>query len=105
MNGCCRSSKRSSDHSCAGSKKWPKRDIALATLWWIGAALAVLAVASAIGCTRTVLVSEASPIRVGPDCHAKVYTKTEDGWRLSDNRVTIPEGWYCVPPSFVEENR
>jgi hypothetical protein len=22
---------------------------------------------------------------------------------LSENRVTIPEGWYCVPPSYVEE--
>jgi hypothetical protein len=24
-------------------------------------------------------------------------------WRLSDECVLIPEGWYCVPPSFVEE--
>jgi hypothetical protein len=32
-----------------------------------------------------------------------VYTKTDDGWRLSDNDVVVPEGWYCVPPSYVEE--
>lgn len=23
-------------------------------------------------------------------------------WTLSDNRVEIPEGWYIVPPSFVD---
>jgi hypothetical protein len=27
---------------------------------------------------------------------------TDGEWTLSDNCVTIPEGWYCVPPSFVE---
>ena len=25
-------------------------------------------------------------------------------WRLSANCVEIPEGWYCVPPSFMEED-
>lgn len=50
------------------------------------------------------LVSEDSPIRTGPDLHARVYTLTSDGdWRLSDNKVHIPEGWYCVPPSFVKD--
>jgi len=28
---------------------------------------------------------------------------TDGEWTLSTNRVEIPEGWYCVPPSFVEE--
>ena len=65
----------------------------------------VLAIAFASGCARTVLVSESSPIRIGPDTSARVYTKTADGWQLSDNRVTVPEGWYCVPPSFVEDHR
>jgi hypothetical protein len=64
-----------------------------------------LAVASIGGCTRTVLVSEASPIRTGPCVKGRVYTKTADGWQLGDNEVKIPEGWYCVPPSFVEEER
>jgi len=22
-------------------------------------------------------------------------------WVLSDDKVVIPEGWYCVPPRFV----
>lgn len=57
----------------------------------------------AIGCSRVVLVNEGSPMRVGPDCKTKVYTMTDTGWELSPNRVVIPEGWYVVPPSFVEE--
>jgi hypothetical protein len=59
-------------------------------------------IACASGCTRVVLVSESSPIRTGPDMSGRVYVRDDNGWRLSDNAVTIPEGWYCVPPSFVE---
>jgi hypothetical protein len=43
-------------------------------------------------------------VRVGPECRVRVYTLTSDGWELSPNAVTIPEGWYCVPPSFVEKD-
>jgi hypothetical protein len=32
-----------------------------------------------------------------------VYALVDGEWVLSENRVTIPEGWYCVPPSYVEE--
>jgi hypothetical protein len=49
------------------------------------------------------LVPESSPIRIGPETKARVYTRVGDEWVLSENRVEIPEGWYCVPPSFVEE--
>ena len=28
---------------------------------------------------------------------------TDGEWTLSANAFAIPEGWYCVPPSFVEE--
>jgi hypothetical protein len=63
----------------------------------------VLGLAFASGCTRTVLVSESSPIRMGPDVRGRVYVKTADGWQLGDNEVRIQEGWYCVPPSYVEE--
>ena len=54
------------------------------------------------GCSRTVLVPESSPIRIGKDCRSKVYTLIEGEWIESANTVQIPEGWYCVPPSFVE---
>lgn len=42
-------------------------------------------------------------MRIGPDCNTKVYTLTETGWELSPNSVLIPEGWYIVPPSFVDK--
>lgn len=57
------------------------------------------------GCSRTVLVSEASPIRVGPNCETQVYTLQDGEWRLSDNKVQIKEGWYCVPPSYVAKEK
>ena len=57
----------------------------------------------ALGCSRTVLVPESSPIRIGKDCRSKVYTMVEGEWIESVNIVQIPEGWYCVPPSFVEK--
>jgi hypothetical protein len=31
----------------------------------------------------------------------KVYRLVNDTWVLGDDKVTIPEGWYCVPPRFV----
>jgi hypothetical protein len=58
-----------------------------------------------VGCSRVVLVTEASPIRIGPDCQAQVYTLIDGEWRLGDNRVVIPEGWYVVPPSFVDSQK
>jgi len=70
----------------------------------ICASVALLLASGSVGCTRTVLVSEDSPIRTGPEVRARVYTLDPDGkWLLGDNEVAIPEGWYVVPPSFVEE--
>ena len=67
--------------------------------------LTALVLASVTGCTRTILVPEASPIRIGPETRTRVYVLDGGEWVLSENRVMIPEGWYCVPPSFVEEDR
>lgn len=65
---------------------------------------ALLALASLAGCGRTVLVSEGSPMRTGEAIRGRVYTLIDGKWVLSGNTVEIPEGWYIVPPSFVEEN-
>jgi hypothetical protein len=66
--------------------------------------LAALAGASAIGCAaRTILVPESSPIRIGPETKGRIYAREGGEWVLGTNRVSIPEGWYAVPPSFVEE--
>lgn len=72
-------------------------------LLWIGILFAGLATVCAGGCARTVLVPEGSPVRIGPETRARVYVRDGGEWVLSDNRVTVPEGWYLVPPSFVEE--
>lgn len=64
----------------------------------------VLVLGSASGCSRAVFIPEASPIRVGPNCKTKVYLLINGEWTLSDNNVVIPEGWYCVPPRFVDED-
>jgi len=73
--------------------------ILIATPW----ACLALAIAFAGGCSRAVLVPEASPVRIGPETRARIYVMTDGDWRLSDNCVEIPEGWYCVPPSYVED--
>jgi hypothetical protein len=65
----------------------------------------VLVLGFASGCTRAVLIPESSPIRIGPQTQGRIYTLIKGEWVLMDNTVTIPEGWYAVPPSFVEESK
>jgi len=79
------------------------RAVLRVTLILLGIASLLLALVFASGCTRTVLVPESSPIRVGPATRARIYVMTDGEWELGANCVEIPEGWYCVPPSFVEE--
>lgn len=92
----------------ASSPAWRSRSSSIlrsalrATLMPIGLFLSVAAILSASGCTRTVLVPEASPVRIGPATKARIYAMTDGEWELGANAVEIPEGWYCVPPSFVE---
>ena len=68
------------------------------------AAFVVLASVLLSGCGRTVLVPESIPLRIGPKIKGRVYALTDGEWTLSSNCVEIPEGWYCVPPSYVEED-
>ena len=57
--------------------------------------------ASATGCTETVLVREnASPMRLAEP--ARVYTLERGEWVESANKVDA-RGWYLVPPAMVEE--
>jgi hypothetical protein len=72
-------------------------------LTWTALLLSALVLAFASGCGRTVLVSEGSPMRVGPATRAQVWTRVQGEWELSASRVEIPEGWYLMPPSFVEK--
>lgn len=72
-------------------------------LTWTAIGLCGLATALLSGCARTVLVAEGSPLRTGPATQARVYARVDGEWVLSENRVEVPEGWYLVPPSFVEK--
>ena len=65
---------------------------------------AVQAIAFASGCgPRTILVPESSPVRIGPNVKGRVYVREGNEWTLSANCVEIPEGFYLVPPSYVDE--
>ena len=70
---------------------------------WRRIAIALLSIALASGCApgRTVLVTDDSPVRIGPGTTGTVYRLIDGRWRLSPDRVTLPEGWYVVPPRFV----
>ncbi len=63
----------------------------------------MLFVVLVIGCApgRTVLVTDDSPLRIGPETTGQVYRLIDGEWVLSDDRVHLPEGWYAVPPRFV----
>lgn len=83
------------------SENQKRRRTQIATLIFYG--VVVLALES--GCARAVLVPESSPVRIGPNVSGHVYVREDEQWVLSDNNVNLPEGWYCVPPSYVEETK
>ena len=35
----------------------------------------------------------------------RIYILEDGKWRLSDESIVLNEGWYVVPPSFVEEEQ
>ena len=74
---------------------------------WTPTLIAILCSAQVVvwisGCSRTVLVNEGSPMRIGPKTAVPVYVRVDGEWTLSNNPVQIPEGWYLVPPSYISE--
>jgi len=101
------SSESSRRLSCPLSRGWIA-EFRLVNLLWMPALtamlLAALVIAFASGCGRTVFVSESTPMRVGPMMKSRVYHRVDGEWVLSQNAVPIPEGWYMVPPSYVDGN-
>ena len=68
--------------------------------------LAFVIIFVCVGCNRVILIPESSPIRLAEDCECHVFILTQDGeWRRSDNKVKIPTGYWCVPPSYVTEDK
>jgi hypothetical protein len=96
------SSCKSHSRSSRGSNAVWSADPWLSMPMWIAFGFALLALAFASGCGRTVLVKEGSPIRIGPDARTRVYVLVGGEWTLSNESVAIPEGWYLVSPEWVD---
>jgi hypothetical protein len=54
----------------------------------------------ASGCSKTTLVDDGSPMRIGR-AKGTLYVRIDGEWRETE-AVEIPSGWYIVPPRFVE---
>ena len=102
----CPSSSPDSSRRCSVSFKVSLRDRLVPwILLWTVIFCAAVVIGSLTGCAaRTVLVPEAAPVRLGPDVRGRVYARVAGEWILSDNRVALQEGWYLVPPSYVEQD-
>ena len=61
---------------------------------------ALLALLCASGCRQTVLVPDGSPMR-SVKLTGRVLQRIDGQW-VESSDVEIPEGWYLVPPRFVE---
>jgi hypothetical protein len=51
------------------------------------------------GCSsRVIYVPSGQPVRLAESVRAHVYVPDKDGQQVrSQNRITIPEGWYALP--------
>jgi hypothetical protein len=61
---------------------------------------ALLVLLCASGCATTVLVPDGSPMR-SAKLRGTVLQRIDGQW-VESSEVEIPEGWYLVPPRFVE---
>lgn len=95
------SSERLRPSSSGSSESRARRRTLRAVLFFFAA----LAVGLLTSCVRAVLVPETSPVRLRESVRARVYVLDGNRWTESANRVELPEGWYLVPPSFVEEEK
>jgi hypothetical protein len=64
------------------------------------AALCLALSAAACGCgTKTVLVPPGVPVRLAEPADVRVYVRDESGaWVKGSDKVTVPAGWYALPP-------
>lgn len=62
-------------------------------------AICATALIAMSGCaSRVILVPEGEPLLLAEPTKARVFVKTKDGNLVrSQNRVTIPAGWYALP--------
>ena len=62
--------------------------------FWIVLLALLVVYGSGCGGTKHILVLPGTPVQLGEDVRARIYA----GGVRSNNRVTIPEGWWCLPP-------
>ncbi len=64
-------------------------------------AIVLAAIVCASGCglirTRTVLIPPGEPVQLAEPVKAYVYVDVAGKREKSANRVTLPEGWWCLP--------
>jgi hypothetical protein len=69
--------------------------------------LALSLALSAIGCgTKAVLIPPGVPVRLAEDAQAKIYVRDDTGaWVKGSNKVTVPEGYYVLPPPATRPSK
>lgn len=61
--------------------------------------IALVLIVCVSGCVRrrTVLIPPGEPVQLAEPVEAHVYVSVEGERQRSENRVTLPEGWWCLP--------
>lgn len=69
-----------------------------ATRILLAACVIALTLTSAGCATRVIMVPHGDPVRLAEPVKARVFVKDASGRTVeSQNRVTIPAGWYALP--------
>jgi len=63
----------------------------------IATVLVASAFLSGCGSTRTVLIPPGEPVQLAEPVKAYVYVDVDGTREKSENRVELPEGWWCLP--------
>jgi len=61
--------------------------------------ICLIALLSQSGCgSRVIYVPHGQPVRLAESVRVRVYAPDASGQQIkSQNRITIPEGWYALP--------
>ena len=63
----------------------------------IGTLIVASVLLSGCGGIRTVLIPPGEPVQLAEPIKAYIYTDVKGERQRSDNRVTLPAGWWCLP--------
>ena len=90
--------------------RWLKNALGVALqqkmILWIVLCSSAMVIAFATGCTNKKIVAhESAVLRVAPDVrgYAYLWDAETNAWKMSSKMITYPQGWYLVPPAYIEE--